>query len=78
MSDIDVLIENKLWNIAVNRLYYACYYAVSSFLIQQGIQTKTYSGALKMFSLNYLKTGIIDEIIKIIYAKIFSIRTKCE
>ena len=28
----DYHIENELWNTAVNRLYYACFYAVSPFI----------------------------------------------
>lgn len=25
LSEVDILIENKLWNTAVNRIYYACF-----------------------------------------------------
>ena len=28
LNEVNLLVENKLWNTAVNRLYYACYYAV--------------------------------------------------
>lgn len=31
LSEIDLLVANQLWNTAVNRLYYACYYAVLLF-----------------------------------------------
>ena len=27
-KEVDLHIKNELWNTAVNRLYYACYYAV--------------------------------------------------
>lgn len=40
----ELLIENKKWNSAINRLYYAAYYAVSALLVQAGINTKTHSG----------------------------------
>lgn len=36
-SEIDLLVQNKLWNTAVNRLYYACYYAVIALLIDRKI-----------------------------------------
>ena len=32
-SEIDLLIQHKLWNTAINRLYYACYYAVIALLL---------------------------------------------
>ena len=28
LQAVDILIENKFWTTSVNRLYYACYYAV--------------------------------------------------
>jgi uncharacterized protein (UPF0332 family) len=28
LHEINILVENELWSVAVNRLYYACYYAV--------------------------------------------------
>ena len=30
--EVDIHIQNKLWNTAVNRLYYACYYAITALL----------------------------------------------
>jgi uncharacterized protein (UPF0332 family) len=32
-NEVGLHVENELWNTAVNRLYYACYYAVISLLI---------------------------------------------
>ena len=37
MHDVDVLIDNELWNSAVNRMYYACFHMVSALLILHGI-----------------------------------------
>jgi len=28
LDEVEILLENQLWHTAVNRLYYACYYAV--------------------------------------------------
>ena len=39
-DEVALLTENKLWNTAVNRLYYACYYAVSALLISKNITSK--------------------------------------
>ncbi|MCA2724430.1 MAG: HEPN domain-containing protein [Microcystis sp. M166S2] len=30
ISETKILIENKLWNTAINRMYYACFYAVGA------------------------------------------------
>ena len=28
LKEIDILVDNELWNTTINRLYYACYFAV--------------------------------------------------
>lgn len=33
LNEVEILIENKLWNTAINRLYYACFYAVNALLV---------------------------------------------
>ena len=52
-------IEMGYYNTAVNRMYYACYYAASALLITEGIVTKTHDGVLQMLSLHFIKTGVL-------------------
>ena len=33
ITEAEILIEYQKWNTAVNRLYYACFYAVTSLLL---------------------------------------------
>ncbi len=56
-----VLVENGFWNSAVNRLYYALYYAVNALLYLNGIQTKTHSATKSKFSQMFVKTGRFDK-----------------
>jgi uncharacterized protein (UPF0332 family) len=51
LAQIELLIQNELWNTAVNRLYYACYYAVIALLINKEIETLTHTGARQLFGL---------------------------
>lgn len=37
LAEIQIHTDNKLWNTAVNRLYYACYYAVNALLVKNAI-----------------------------------------
>jgi uncharacterized protein (UPF0332 family) len=74
MLEIDILIANRLWNTAVNRLYYACYYAVSALLIQHDIKTQTHAGVRQMFGLHFVKTGLIDKDLGRFYSDIFDKR----
>lgn len=60
-SEVALLIENELWNTSVNRLYYACFYAVSALLIFNNIPSKTHSGVRQLFGLHFVKTGIVEK-----------------
>jgi uncharacterized protein (UPF0332 family) len=60
IHEVEILIENQLWNTAVNRLYYACFHAVSALLHNYDLDAKTHSGVQRMLSLHFIKTGIID------------------
>jgi uncharacterized protein (UPF0332 family) len=74
LREVDILIENKLWNIAVNRLYYGCYYAVIALLISMKIKAQTHAGVRQMFGLHFIKTGLIDKELGKYYSIIFDKR----
>ena len=73
-DEVALHVENKLWNTAVNRLYYASYYAVIALLISQEIKATTHSGVRQMFGLHFVKTGIIDRELGKFYTDIFDMR----
>ena len=53
-------IENHFWNTAINRMYYACFYAVSALLAMKGIDVSSHSGVRQKFGENFVRTGEID------------------
>ena len=69
-----MLIQNKLWNNAVGRLYYACYYAVSALLIDRAINAKTHTGTRQMFGKNFVEPGIIGNEHGKVFSKLFGMR----
>ena len=72
-GEIELLIDNMLWNTAVNRLYYACYYAVIALLIDSKIETLTHAGARQMFGHHFIKTGIIEKELRKFYSRLFDL-----
>jgi len=48
-EDALILAEKERWNSVINRLYYACYYAVSALLLQKNVETKSHDGARRQF-----------------------------
>ncbi len=73
-EEIATLSEHRFWNTAVNRMYYACYYAVSALLIDRNIQVQTHTGARRMFGLHFIKTGVIDQELGKFYSSLFNKR----
>ena len=58
LGEIDNLLAFKYYNNAANRMYYACYYAVSALLVANGIITKSHDGVKQMFGLHFIRTGV--------------------
>lgn len=56
-----VLAQNGFWNSAINRLYYAIFYAVNALLVLNEIYTQSHSGMRSQFSKYFIKTGKLDK-----------------
>ena len=59
IDEVEVLIKYNLLYTVVNRLYYACFYAVSALLIKKEISARKHSGIKQMFGLHFISTGLI-------------------
>jgi uncharacterized protein (UPF0332 family) len=42
IQEVRTHIENKYWNTAINRMYYACFYAVSALLAKNRIDVSSH------------------------------------
>ena len=74
--DAQILAENDRWNSVINRLYYATYYAVSALLLKSDYAPVTHSGVKILFSIHFIKTGIIPEEYGKMFSQLFSWRQK--
>ncbi|MDY9919432.1 MAG: HEPN domain-containing protein [Proteiniphilum sp.] len=70
---IDML-EKEHYNAAINRLYYASYYAVSALLVKNGIQVHTHSGTKQMFGMHFIVNGKLPRSYNITYNELFDKR----
>jgi uncharacterized protein (UPF0332 family) len=71
-----ILAKEERWNALINRLYYACFYAVIALLIKQNISTQTHDGARVQFGSLFIKNGIIDKEFGKLFSKLFDFRQK--
>ena len=74
VSELDILIHNKFWNTAINRMYYACFYAVTALLSQNQIDVQTHSGVRQMFGLHFVKPGKVSMDKGKLYSDLFDLR----
>jgi uncharacterized protein (UPF0332 family) len=74
LLEADNLIESGFFNAAVNRLYYACYYAVIALLIKNNIEAQTHQGVKQMFSLHFIANNKIDRQCSVFYGRLFNDR----
>ena len=74
LVEVPVLIENKFYRTAANRLYYACFYAVTALLINDAYETHTHSGVKTLLGLHYVKGNKIDKSFGKMYQQMFNLR----
>ena len=55
------LLEDGLFADSISRAYYAIFHAARAVLLTKEIDTDTHSGAISMFGLHFVKTGLIEE-----------------
>lgn len=60
LKEAKVMIRESFYNAAVNRLYYACYYASVALLLKYDIKTQTHNGVKTMLGLHFVSTGKIS------------------
>lgn len=74
ISEVQELIKLKYYNTAVNRIYYACFYAVNALLLKNDLKAKTHDGVRQMFGLHFVKTGIVSKEMGRIFTRLYTKR----
>ena len=59
LEEAVLLLENGHANTFVNRLYYACFYAVSAFLLAKGLSSARHSGIRALLHQHIIKPGLL-------------------
>lgn len=78
LEDARILAISERWNACVNRLYYACFYAVSALLIKEGYSSSKHTGVRSLFNLHFVKTGVVPKELARIYNDLFERRQESD
>lgn len=74
LEEAGVLFETGHVNAYVNRLYYACFYAVSALLVTRGISTSRHGHLRSLLHRDFVKTGAIPTELGRHFDRLFSNR----
>lgn len=62
----------------MNRLYYSCFYAVTSLLLSHGLSSAKHTGVRSLFNRTFVKTGIIPLHLGSLFNELFQKRQESD
>ncbi len=78
LSFIPAILEIGDYKTAVNRAYYAIFYAMRAVLALDGFDSKKHSGIIAEFRKQYIKTGIFENDMSDIISDLFEVRSSSD
>lgn len=76
LASAKLLLDAGDWVGAINRAYYAIFYAANATLELQGLERSKHSGVMSVFREKYVKTGKIESEYSDVYGQAFVSRQK--
>ena len=74
LTEADYIADGGYYNAAINRLYYACYYAASALMLVNNLEASTHKGIKSMLSLHFIQKNLLDQKYGRIYQQLFENR----
>jgi len=71
LVEADLMAQTGHWNACVNRLYYACFYAVTALLLQHDLSASRHSGVRSLLNRHFVRTGAIATELGLLYGDLF-------
>lgn len=60
LNEVPYLKSQGYYNTALNRLYYACYYATIALLLKHGLTPVTHAGVKQMLGMHFVSKGLLS------------------
>jgi hypothetical protein len=78
IEEARLLLEYGHLHSSVNRLYYACFYAISGTLFTEGLTPAKHSGTMALFEWHWIKTEKVPRELGLLYRRLFNRRQKSD
>ena len=72
----EIMFENRMFSISMNRIYYSMFYAVQALLVLQNVSFSKHGQVKGYFNRELIKTGIFPVDMGKLYNKVFEYRQK--
>jgi uncharacterized protein len=78
LEDARVLANASRWSACVNRLYCACFYAVSALLLQDGLSSTKHTGVCSLFNHHFVKADKVPRVLAQVFNDLFARRQESD
>lgn len=78
LYEAEVLAANQGWRGAINRMFYACFYAASALNVTEGLDSSKHSGVQGTFNQTFVKPGLFPSEVAQVYNRLFSYRNRTD
>lgn len=78
LEEAQLLYDAGHFDACINRLYYACFYAVNALLLTKNLSAVKHSGVIRLFSEHVVRPGIVTEEDGKFYHRLFQFRQKSD
>jgi len=78
LEEADVMADMNHWRTCINRLYYACFYAVSALLLKNDLSSSKHTGVKAFFNREFVLTGIVPRSYGRLYNLLFKYRQQSD
>ncbi len=78
LAEAKVMLETNHPYGAANRIYYACFYAVTGLLLTQNLSSSKHSGVIALFNRHFVKPGVVSVDMGKFYSRMFDNRLESD
>lgn len=78
LSEAKIASDNEAWNMAANRIYYACFHAITALLVKDKHPVGSHIGAKMNFGKYYVQTGLASPDQGRLFSQLASLREKAD
>ncbi len=78
LEEAGVMLQTDHSHGAANRIYYACFYAVTALLLTRNLSSSKHRGVMALFNQHFIKPGLISKDMGKFYSRMFENRLESD